>query len=397
MSVLNVESNDVNTSMVSSWSSVLVMSLCCAVLIASEFMPVSLLTPIAFDLKMSEGLVGQAIAISGVFAVVTSLTITTITRKWDRRTVIIGLTLLMIVSGVIITFAHSALLFMLGRAMLGIVIGGFWSMSTAIIMRLVLSNDVPKALGLLNGGNALATSIAAPAGSYLGAMIGWRGAFFCIVPIALIALVWQIKSMPQLPPLSTQKQTGNVFVLLKRPTVLLGMLGIMFLFMGQFALFAYLRPFLEKVTLVDTTLLSSLLLLLGVSGLIGTYLISHLLQQHLYRYLVLIPSSLAILALGLFSFGHTLWLVAIIMGLWGLVATPAPVAWSTWLTKTLPQDAEAGGGLMVAIIQLAITLGATIGGLLFDWQGYQATFILSALILVVSAVSVLITQHIQTI
>ena len=85
------------------------------------------------------------------------------------------------------------------------------------------------------------------------------------------------------------------------------------------------------------------------------------------------------------------------MGLWGLVATPAPVAWSTWLTKTLPQDAEAGGGLMVAIIQLAITLGATIGGLLFDWQGYQATFILSALILVVSAVSVLITQRIQTI
>lgn len=65
------------------------------------------------------------------------------------------------------------------------------------------------------------------------------------------------------------------------------------------------------------------------------------------------------------------------MGLWGLVATPAPVAWSTWLTKTLPQDAEAGGGLMVAIIQLAITLGATIGGLLFDWQGYQATFILN--------------------
>ncbi|MEG2269138.1 MAG: MFS transporter, partial [Acinetobacter sp.] len=206
--------------MVSSWSSVLVMSLCCAVLIASEFMPVSLLTPIAFDLKISEGLVGQAIAISGVFAVVTSLTITTITRKWDRRTVIIGLTLLMIVSGVIITFAHSALLFMLGRAMLGIVIGGFWSMSTAIIMRLVSSNDVPKALGLLNGGNALATSIAAPAGSYLGAMIGWRGAFFCIVPIALIALVWQIKSMPLLPPLSTQKQTGNVLVLLKRPTVL---------------------------------------------------------------------------------------------------------------------------------------------------------------------------------
>ncbi len=37
------------------WSAVIVMSLCCAVLIASEFIPVSLLTPIAFDLKMTEG------------------------------------------------------------------------------------------------------------------------------------------------------------------------------------------------------------------------------------------------------------------------------------------------------------------------------------------------------
>lgn len=48
---------------------VFVMSLCCAVLISSEFMPVGLLTPIALDLKMSEGQVGQAIAISGIFAV----------------------------------------------------------------------------------------------------------------------------------------------------------------------------------------------------------------------------------------------------------------------------------------------------------------------------------------
>lgn len=41
------------------WGAVFVMALCCAVLIASEFMPVSLLTPIALDLHMSEGQVGQ--------------------------------------------------------------------------------------------------------------------------------------------------------------------------------------------------------------------------------------------------------------------------------------------------------------------------------------------------
>ncbi len=37
-----------------------------------------------------------------------------------------------------------------------------------------------------------------------------------------------------------------------------------------------------------------------------------------------------------------------------------------WLSKALPDDAEAGGGLMVAALQLAIALGASSGGLLFD-------------------------------
>ncbi|ENW08029.1 MFS transporter [Acinetobacter beijerinckii] len=367
----------------STWSAVIVMSLCCSVLIASEFVPVSLLTPIAFDLKMTEGQVGQAIAISGIFAVIASLTIGKFTRKWDRRSVMLGLTLLMILSGVIITFAHNSLLFILGRSILGVVIGGFWSMSTAIVMRLVRFNEVPKALGLLNGGNALATTIAAPLGSFLGSVIGWRGAFFCIVPIAVIALLWQVKTMPSLPPIKTQHMSGNVFLLLKRPVICLGMFAILFLFMGQFSLFTYLRPFLEKVTLVDANQLSSLLLIMGVSGLIGTFMISHILHKHLYRYLILIPLTMAFLAGAFILFGHQVWIIAALMVLWGLIGTSAPVAWNTWLTRSLPHEIEAGGGLMVAIIQLAITLGATAGGLLFDWQGYQATVILSAIILVI--------------
>ena len=373
------------------WGAVFVMSLCCAVLVASEFMPVSLLTPIALDLKMSEGQVGQAIAISGIFAVITSLTITKMTQQWDRRQVILGLTLLMVISGIMVTFAHNPLLFMAGRALLGVVIGGFWAISTSVVMRLVPFNAVPKALGLLNGGNALAATVAAPLGSFLGSIIGWRGAFFCIVPIALIALFWQFKSMPALPPLNTQRKSGNVFLLLKRPVICLGMLSILFLFMGQFALFTYLRPFLEKVTLVNASQLSILLLLLGLAGLLGTFIISHILHRHLYRYLFIIPVGMSMVAAAFIIFGHHIWMVALFIALWGLIGTAAPVAWNTWLTRTLPNDTEQGGGLMVAIIQLAITLGATMGGILFDTQGYQSTFIFSVVILVLSAVCALFT------
>lgn len=51
----------------------------------------------------------------------------------------------------------------------------------------------------------------------------------------------------------------------------------------------------------------------------------------------------------------------------------------------MPHDAEAGGGLMVAVIQFSIALGSTVGGVLFDASGYQSTFIASAVVLLLSA------------
>jgi predicted MFS family arabinose efflux permease len=119
-----------------SWGAVFALTLCVATLIASEFMPVSLLTPIAADLNVSEGTAGQAIAVSGLFAVLTSLSISSLTRGIDRRTVLLGLTLLMILSGMMVAFAPNTAVFMAGRALVGVVIGGFWSMSAAMVMRL---------------------------------------------------------------------------------------------------------------------------------------------------------------------------------------------------------------------------------------------------------------------
>jgi predicted MFS family arabinose efflux permease len=165
-----------------SWSAVVALALGAFALVASEFMPVSLLTPLASDLGVSEGQAGQAIAVSGAFAVLTSLLISSMAGLLDRRILLLALTGLMIVSSTIAAFAPNFAIFMAGRAFIGIAIGGFWSMSAATAMRLVPDNQVPKALAIVNGGNALATVIAAPLGSFLGGFIGWRGAFFEVAP-----------------------------------------------------------------------------------------------------------------------------------------------------------------------------------------------------------------------
>ncbi|MEX5538869.1 MFS transporter, partial [Pseudomonas syringae] len=86
--------------------------------------------------------------------------------------------------------------------------------SVAIAMRLVPESDVPRALAIFNGGNALAMVVAAPLGSYLGAIIGWRGAFFCLVPIAVLTWVWQFFSLPSMPQKISQKKA------VKQPSII---------------------------------------------------------------------------------------------------------------------------------------------------------------------------------
>lgn len=366
------------------WGGVLAMTLCVFALIASEFMPVSLLTPLAADLDVSEGLAGYGIAISGVFAVLTSLSISRLAGSVNRRTLLLTLTALMAVSGLVVALAQNYPVYMTGRALIGVVIGGFWSLSAATAMRLVPEAEVPRALAIFNSGNALATVIAAPLGSYLGSMIGWRGAFLCLLPVAAVALAWQWVCLPSMEAEEGRSHSG-VVVLLRRRVVALGMMACAAFFMGQFALFTYVRPFLERVTHAGVPAVPWVLLAIGVSGFVGTLAIGAFIRRGLYRTLVIVPALMALIAVTLVPLGPHLWPTAALLSAWGLLATSAPVGWWSWLARTFTDNAEAGGGLMVAVVQCSIALGATLGGLLFDSLGFASTFLASAGILLLAA------------
>jgi len=374
------------------WGGVFAMTLCVFVLIASEFMPVSLLTPIARELHITEGLAGQGIAISGALAVLTSLTISYIAGDLNRKYLLLGLTVLMAISGLVIAVAPSYPVYMLGRALIGVVIGGFWSLSAATAIRLVPQHQVPRALAIFNGGNALATVVAAPLGSYLGTTVGWRGAVLCIGTLAIAAFIWLWVSLPTMKSDKKQKLEGTLLRLFSDAIVLTGLLACGLFFIGQFALFTYVRPFLENVTNVGPAGFSLILLAIGAAGFVGTLAVSIFLNARLYQILIMIPLLMATVAGTLLLFGHSIWAVTVLLSLWGLLATAAPTGWWTWIARALPEDAEAGGGLMVAVIQLSIALGSTAGGVVFDSLGWQSAFGLSGLLLLGAAAMTYVTS-----
>ncbi|WP_432226653.1 MFS transporter [Enterobacter wuhouensis] len=375
------------------WGGIFAMTLCVFVLIASEFMPVSLLTPLARDLGVTEGLAGQGIAISGALAVLTSLFLSRLAGNMNRKHLLLGMTLLMALSGMIIAFAPNYLVYMTGRALIGIAIGGFWSMSAATAIRLVPQHQVSRALAIFNGGNALATVVAAPLGSYLGATIGWRGAFLCLVPVAIVAFIWQYFSLPNMGKNARKRE--SVFRLFRQRVVTTGLMACGVFFMGQFALFTYIRPFLENVTHVSASGLSLILLGIGTAGFIGSLIVARFLNIAFYLTLLAIPLLMAVIAGLLIVTSDSTLSVAFLLGIWGMLATAAPTGWWTWLARTLPDDAEAGGGLMVAVIQLSISLGSTAGGMIFDSLGWQSTFAISGLLLLSAVALTFITSRQQ--
>lgn len=367
-------SADTNVEPVAAWGAVFSMALCVALLITSEFMPVSLLTPMAHGLGASEGQTGQAISISGLFAIGASMLVTTTAGRLNRKWVLVAITALMLLSLILVAAAPSFAVLMIGRALLGVCVGGFWALATAVLMRLVPKDEVPRALALMYGGQAIAAAFAAPVGSYLGALLGWRDVFWALTPIVAVNLIWHVAALPSLPA-RQQQALGAMFSLLKRPYFLTGLIASMLSWGSAFTMFTYLRPFLERVTGVDVTLLSVLLLALGCAGFVGTWASGRFVRGDVARLLRLPALVMGGCTLGLLFLGGSPIAAGLLLTLWGAMNTAMSVIWMTWMSQNVDDAPEAAGSLMVAAIQASILLGAVVGGWLLDGFSIQATFI----------------------
>lgn len=374
----------VRSTQTQTWSAIGSLTMCVALLITSEFLPVSLLTPIAADLHATDGQAGQAISISGFFAVATSLFATGLLGRFNRRYVMLAMTVLMLVSIILIAESSSFTSLMAARAVLGVTIGGFWSLSTATVMRLVPTAQVSKALGIVFTGNAMATAFAAPLGSYIGGFIGWRGVFWAVTPFIVFNLAWQCISLPSLPP-KKGESSPTPLTLLRHKYIVAAMLAAMLSFSGMLSVFTYFRPFLEREVHVDVSTLSLLLLVLGLASFIGTSVAGRYATRHLIPALRLAPIALAAVTMITFFASSSVWLVGVAFLLWGALNAAIPVLWSNWLAVGGKRFPESTGGLFVGCVQLSIMFGAALGGKLLDEYSILATFVGGTLLLLAAA------------
>lgn len=370
------------------WAAVVSLGLGVFGLVGAEFLPASLLTPMAADLGVSEGMAGQAVTATAAVGFLTSLVITTVTRRIDRRFVLLGFSILLIVSNLVVAAAPNLPALLAGRVLLGMALGGFWTMSAAMVMRLVPENHVARGLSIIFSGVSAATVFAAPVGSYLGDIIGWRNVFVAAAGLGALAFIVQLLTLPSLPPRG-RSRFSTLIEVLGRPAIGTAMFAILLVFTGHFAFFTYIRPFLETVTGLGVASISAILLGFGLANFIGNSLGAFLIERSMRLTLLVMPLVMGTLGLVLAATGESMAAAAAIVALWGLAFGAVPVAWSTWITQAVPDETESAGGLFVAAINVAIATGAAAGGAIFDWVGVETVFLASGAVLLIAAATIL--------
>jgi predicted MFS family arabinose efflux permease len=362
-----------------SWPAVWSLMLGVCALITAEFLPAGLLTPLARDLGVSEALAGQAVTVTAIVSFFAALLTPTVTRRLDRRMVLLGFSAFLVASDLLVAAAPNLWAVLFARALLGIALGGFWSMATAVTIRLVPAATIPRAMSLVFSGISVATIVAVPLGSYLGGLYGWRVVFLLTAGFGGVTLALQSATLPRLTGQGTA-QFGTLASVLRRPGIGLGMACIVLIYSGHFGLFTYLRPYLEGVGGMDSDQVSLILMIFGIANLVGTLLAGFLLERSLRLTLALMPMLLGAAGM-LLAFAHGGFIfTAGLVALWGIAFGGIPVSWSTWVARAVPDETESGGGLLVAAVQIAITLGAAGGGVLDTLSGVTGVFAVAGVI-----------------
>nr|WP_237307614.1 MFS transporter [Streptomyces alboflavus] len=157
---------------------------------------------------------------------------------------------------------------------------------------------------------------------------------------------------------------------------------------GHFAAFTFISPVLQEVSGIDESLVGPLLLGFGVAGIAGNFLAGTAAARDVRATLVTISVALtAILAVfplaGGTPVGGTILLIA-----WGLAFGGVPVGVQTWILKSAPDSTEAATALNTSVFNLAIALGALVGGIVADQVTLTGVLLTGALLAVPTTLAV---------
>lgn len=347
------------------WLSVLAVAVGTFLVVTAEQLPVGLLTSIGGDLGVSEGTAGLMVTVPGLVASASALLVPVAIGRLDRRVVLLGLVTLMVAANLLSFLAQGFPMLLVARFLVGISIGGFWALAAGIAVRLVPGSHVGRATSIAFGGATAANVFGVPAGTFVGGLTDWRVAFLILAGLGLVALASLFVLLPPIPA-AERLRMGALFGMFGDRLVRAAVLTTFLLVSGHMTAYTFVSPILQEHAGVDAALIGPMLLAFGVAGVLGTFLAGGAAARNA-RATIIAGSLLLGGVLALFPLVGTVPVAGIVLLLlWGLAFGGVPVGVQMLIFKAAPDRTEAATVLNTVVFNLAVALGALVGGLIVD-------------------------------
>ncbi|MGR7604452.1 MFS transporter [Klebsiella aerogenes] len=373
-----------NPTPVRAWLAVVALGVSAFSIVTSELAPVGMLSALANDLHQSQAGAGLAVTAYGWVAALAALLAGAIPARISRKALLIVLMLILAFSCLAATQSHTMQTFMTARMTGALAHGAFWALIGTVAVQLVPVDKLGLATSVIFAGVSAASVLGVPLSSFIADMVGWRQAFSAISLLSLataVALLWTLPTLAAPQPLRLKVYVGIV----KNPLLLSLFGATACIISAHFAAFTYLEPLLTQTRGIPTSTISALLLMSGLSGLLGNLIAGKLIDRHI-RVLIMTSLLLSAGALGMLSIrgGSALpvWFVAVLLGVWGAGMAIVFVGLQTWLLRSAGEATQPASAIYVAIFNAAIGTGALVGGLVSAKLGLSSLPLLAAVAMI---------------
>ncbi|MFI6062213.1 MFS transporter [Streptomyces sp. NPDC051286] len=334
-------------------------------IVTTEILPIGLLTTIGSSFAISDGMAGLMMTMPGLLAAVSAPVVTVATAHIDRRLMLCVFMLLLAMANFLAATAPDYWLVLVSRVIVGIVIGGFWSIGAGLAERLVPAASVGRATSVVFSAVPLGSVLGVPAGTFIGDLAGWRTAFVVMGALTVGVLTMLLLVMPPLPPNRTTRLSvlrGMFKSVNTRFALLLTFLAVL----AHFGTYTYVTPFLEHVTHAGSQLITVFLLVYGAAGVVGNFLGGAVVTRYPRATFALAAGVIATVTLLLPVLGRWQICAVALLIVWGVAYGAVPISSQTWFAKATPHAPEAASVLFTASFQATISLGALAGGVIVD-------------------------------
>ncbi|SDJ40823.1 MFS transporter [Streptomyces indicus] len=370
------------------WAAVVSVMLGIFVIVTTEILPIGLLTSIGSAFTVSDGMAGLTMTMPGFLAAVAAPLVTVATARFDRRVMLCVFMFLLALANFLAAAAPAYWLVLVSRILVGITIGGFWSIGAGLAARLVPPASVGRATAVIFSAVPLGSVLGVPAGTLIGDLAGWRTAFTVMGVLTAGVLVMLLVFVPPLPPVQATR-LSVLGGMLRSTHTRFALLLTFLVVLAHFGTYTYVTPFLELVTDAGSGLITTFLLLYGAAGILGNFLGGAWVTRHPRAVFGLAAALIAAVTLLLPVLGGWKAGALLLLIVWGVAYGAVPVASQTWFAKAAPEAPEAASVLFTASFQATISMGALVGGLVLDRTSPSALMVLGgcAAVLMVLAVA----------